>query len=55
LKGTELYEQKEKFNFVEQNMGDFNIPTVIASNSYTEQEWLKMSEIAEQLNPNSRH
>lgn len=55
LKGTELYEQKEKFNFVEQNMGDFNIPTVIASNSFTEQEWLKMSEIAEQLNPNSRH
>jgi len=55
LKGTELYEQKGKFNFVEQNMGDFNIPTVIASNTYSEQEWLKMSEIAEQLNPNARH
>jgi radical SAM superfamily enzyme YgiQ (UPF0313 family) len=54
LKGTELYDQKEKFNFVEKQMGDFNIPTIIASNSFSESDWLRMAEIAEQLNPNMR-
>lgn len=55
LKGTELYEHKNRFNFVEKETGDFNIPTVIASNTFSEQDWLKMSEIAKQLNPNVRH
>ena len=55
LKGTELYEQKKQFNFVEQKMGDFDIPTVVSSNSFSEQDWVKMSELAGQLKPNSRH
>lgn len=54
LKGTELYQQKEEFNFVEEEIGDFKIPTVISSNSFTNKEWIKMDNVAKQLNPNQR-
>jgi len=54
LKGTELYEQKEKYHFLEKTLGDFNIPTVIASNSFSKNDWLKMDKIAETLDPNVR-
>lgn len=54
LKGTELYQQKEKFNFIEEEVGEFKIPTVISSNSFTNEEWIKMDYVAKQLNPNQR-
>ncbi len=54
LKGTKLYEQKEQFGFVEKVLGDFNIPTVVSSNSFSENEWWLMKEIAGELNPKVR-
>lgn len=54
LKGTELYAQKQKYGFVEKPLGDFGIPTVVASRSFSENDWLKMHEIAEQLDPSVR-
>lgn len=54
LKGTELYAEKEKWNFTEKAIGDFNIPVVVSSNSFTEDEWQKMNEIADGLMNNQR-
>lgn len=54
LKGTELYEKKNIYNFVEQPFGDFNIPTVVSSHSFTENDWWKMKDIADELNPTMR-
>ena len=51
LKGTELYSQKNDFNMHESATGDYNIPLVTSSNSYTESDWLKMKEIADNLGP----
>jgi radical SAM superfamily enzyme YgiQ (UPF0313 family) len=54
LKGTKLYDQKEEFSFVEKVLGDFNIPTVVSSNTFSENEWQIMKEIAGELNPKVR-
>ncbi len=54
LKGTELYQQKATFGFVEQSQGIYDIPTVIRSDSFTEYEWLEMAAIAEGLMVNER-
>lgn len=54
LKGTELYAEKERWGFVEKTMGDFQIPTVIASHSFTETEWVQMGEIAQGLAQSNR-
>jgi len=54
LKGTELHQQKQKFSLKEKSIGDYNIPVVTESSTYTENEWYKMKEIAEQLNKNER-
>lgn len=54
LKGTELYSLKNGFDFKEAVLGSYKIPTVIASNTYSEAEWWKMYELALQLNPNNR-
>jgi len=54
LKGTELYKQKEKYHFLEKTFGDFNVPTVIASNSFSKNDWLKMNKIAKRLNLKAR-
>ena len=54
LKGTELYAQKETYGFVEKPLGDFNIPTVVESRSFSEDDWLTMHEMAEQLDPSVR-
>ena len=54
LKGTELYQQKEKFSLIEQKIGDYNIPIVTQSNSYSENDWYKMKSIAENLQVNER-
>lgn len=47
LRGTPLYEQKELYGFVESN--DQGIPIVIASNSFSQEEYAEMAKIAEML------
>ena len=54
LKGTELYQQKEKFSLIEQKIGDYNIPVVTQSNTYSEKDWYEMKAIAENLHVNER-
>lgn len=54
LKGTELFTQKEKYNFIEKKKRVFNIPVVVESNSFSEKEWNKMEIIANQLIPKNR-
>ncbi len=49
LKGTELYEQKKRWKFVERKMGDFHLPTVVSSNTFSERDWLKMKEISDNI------
>jgi radical SAM superfamily enzyme YgiQ (UPF0313 family) len=55
LKGTELFYQKEKYSLIERQMGDFKIPTVIASSTFTENEWEKMDQIASALTSTARY
>lgn len=54
LKGTELYQQKNQFGFKEQGLGEYNIPVVTQSNSFSEKEWYQMKIIASSLTPNNR-
>ncbi len=54
LKGTELYDQEDAFAFKEKIIGDFNIPVVVESNSFSESEWKEMKFIANQLMENVR-
>lgn len=54
LKGTELYNTKNEYDFIEQNIGEYNIPVVIQSDSFTEGDWLKMKTLAENLSPTGR-
>jgi len=49
LKGTELHEQKKRWKFVERKRGDFHLPTVVSSNTFSERDWLKMKEISDNL------
>lgn len=49
LKGTELYLEKEKYKMEEKIINEFDIPVVGKSDSFTENEWLKMKERAETL------
>ncbi|MFM2306917.1 MAG: hypothetical protein RLZZ367_1586, partial [Bacteroidota bacterium] len=43
-----------QFDFREKSLGQFDIPHVVESNTYTEKDWLQMHEVAVVLNPNSR-
>lgn len=54
LKGTELYQQKAKYSLNERMVGDYNIPVVTQSNTYSEKDWQRMRYIAEQLELNER-
>jgi radical SAM superfamily enzyme YgiQ (UPF0313 family) len=47
LKGTKLYNEKEKWGLKERIFED-NIPIVVESNSFSEEEWNKMKQTAEQ-------
>lgn len=47
LKGTKLYEEKDKWGLKEEFFKD-DIPLVIESNSFSKLEWEKMRQIAEQ-------
>jgi len=50
LRGTQLYEQKQLYGFKEST--DQRIPIVIASNSFTEDEYLAMAELADNQGDN---
>lgn len=54
LKGTELYNEKEKWSLKEKVLGDFDIPTVVESATFKEEEWHKMDLIAQQLDSANR-
>jgi len=54
LRGTELFNEKEKWAMQEEITGDFSIPVVTASSSFTRNDWETMSEIAEGLMANQR-
>lgn len=54
LRGTKLESQREEFQFREMTMGDFQIPFVVESNSFSEEEWWKMKGIADSLEPSQR-
>ena len=49
LKGTELYLEKGKYSMEEKIINEYDIPVVVKSNSFTENEWFKMKERAENL------
>lgn len=55
LRGTELYDEKLKWNLKEEVIGEFNIPVVVSSNSFSHKEWDKMHEMATMLTPHERH
>ncbi len=50
LEGTDLKNQKEKFGLVEGLIDDSGIPHVIASNSFSHEDWKTMHHMAQQLN-----
>jgi len=54
LRGTELDRQRAQFAMRETRLGDFGIPVVTSSNSFSEDEWNLMRETAETLCPTER-
>jgi len=54
LRGTELYHEKKKWDIKEELTGEFSIPVVTSSNSFSRDDWEKMNEIANNLTPNNR-
>jgi radical SAM superfamily enzyme YgiQ (UPF0313 family) len=54
LRGTKLFEDKDKYNLIEKSTGEFNIPTVVSSDSFGYDEWLEMKSIADSLSKNDR-
>lgn len=49
LKGTPLYYDHEKWNLKEEVIGDYYIPVVTSSNSFSKDDWYVMKDIADQL------
>lgn len=49
LKGTDLYFEKHKYGFKEKKQGLYNIPFVVQTNSFRENEWQQMNNIADNL------
>ncbi len=45
LRGTKLYLNKNNFGLKEKKLGNLQIPYVIESSSFTENEWIKMNEL----------
>lgn len=52
LKGTELYRDSDKYNFKVKPIGEYKIPHVVSSNSFSEEQWKQMQTIANNLNGN---
>lgn len=55
LKGTPLYAQRDRWNFKEEIIGDFNIPIVTSSTSFNKDDWFVMQQMAESLIRNNRY
>jgi radical SAM superfamily enzyme YgiQ (UPF0313 family) len=55
LKGTPLFDERDKWNLQEEITGDFNIPVVTSSLSFNKDQWLKMQEIALNLEVTNRY
>jgi radical SAM superfamily enzyme YgiQ (UPF0313 family) len=49
LPGTKLHDQKEQWGMREEALGEFNIPVVTESNTFTREEWERMDRIAQAL------
>ena len=54
LPGTKLYDQRAQWGMCEEPLGEFNIPVVTESRSYTRLDWQKMAQLARRLNPAER-
>ncbi|MBK9537492.1 MAG: radical SAM protein [Flavobacteriales bacterium] len=54
LSGTKLYDQKAQWGMVEEPLGEFNIPVVTSSASFSRDDWESMQELAEVLDPTGR-
>lgn len=54
LKGTELHHLKNKFGLKEGQIGEFNIPVVTKSNTFSEIDWYQMKKLSQSLSPNYR-
>lgn len=54
LRGTELYFQKEEWEIKEEILGDFNIPLVTSSKTFSRSDWQQMNELAIGLSVNER-
>lgn len=54
LPGTKLYDQKEHWGMREDSIGEFKIPVVTESNSFTNDEWEAMDRLAKNLLPANR-
>ncbi len=54
LRGTKLFEQRENWGLKEDIIGEFSIPTVTSSNSFTKNDWLIMNDLASKLNETGR-
>jgi radical SAM superfamily enzyme YgiQ (UPF0313 family) len=49
LKGTPLYFDQKKWNLQEEIIGDYQIPLVTSSTTFTKDDWFQMNEISSQL------
>jgi radical SAM superfamily enzyme YgiQ (UPF0313 family) len=49
-RGTPLYEQKAHYAFQEEVIGEYNVPVVTSSHTFTRDEWEIMHGMAERLN-----
>lgn len=49
LRGTELFNKKLQWNLKEEAIGEFDIPVVTSSNSFSRPDWECMNEIADNL------
>lgn len=54
LQGTKLYQAKADWCMQEEVIGDYNIPVVTSSNTFTRKDWESMQSIANQLQPSNR-
>lgn len=49
LPGTKLHDQKEQWGMREEALGEFKIPVVTESSTFTREEWERMKNMAERL------
>lgn len=54
LKGTPLIEKKDSWDLKEEVLGEYNIPIVTSSSTFSKEEWLAMKELAANITNNRR-